>query len=478
MINTIYDEKIRAWLVQHRDRIVEDLMALMRIPSVRGEAAPGAPFGAECARVVEASAQLFADLGFPVRVEAERGYALAQWGEGDKTIGLFGHADVVSPGDGWLYTQPFTPIIKDGVLIGRGCADDKGAVVASACVMAMLRDLGIPLQSRLLAFAGGNEETGMADVQSFVAHEAEPDICLVPDGSFPCSLGEKSKTLLWAQCDTPFAAIRDFRGGIGPTMVLSQVDVVLEPDAALERQLREKIAGSSTYTLATRSDGALHLQVQGVSAHTAYPEGSVNAGALAAELLAQCDALPASDRKTMETVRDLLSSYYGEELGIAYTDERFGRLTCANSIAATENGCLRLNMAAHSGSGRDPAEIEANLQQVWQSHGWHLTELNTRRGFHVDESSPVPGMMQQLCHELTGLDRPLFRMSGGTYSRHLKNGFSMGLSSASLGDVPKLTFPEGHGGLHQPDESMDVDAFLMGIRILTHAVIQCDALLH
>ena len=42
-----------------------------------------------------------------------------------------GHVDVVPPGDDALwYSEPFTPMIKDGVLYGRGAADMKSGVAA------------------------------------------------------------------------------------------------------------------------------------------------------------------------------------------------------------------------------------------------------------------------------------------------------------------------------------------------------------
>ena len=244
MIDKIYDSQVCAWLENNREQIVAYLMDLMRVPSVRGEAENGAPYGAACQQAITAAENLFRSLGFDTRMEADRGYALAFSGSGEKCIGIFGHADVVPPGDNWIHTQPFDPIVKDGMLIGRGCADDKAGIIMAACAMAMVRDLKLPIQSRLLAFAGANEETGMGDVQAFVAHEENPDICLVPDGDFPCSLGEKSKLIMWAECDTPFTAIRDFHGGVSTNVVLGSVEVTLAADEALQAQLAEKTAGS------------------------------------------------------------------------------------------------------------------------------------------------------------------------------------------------------------------------------------------
>lgn len=478
MIHHATDELVRSWLEQHREQLVNDLMTLMRIPSVRSEALPGAPYGAACQQAIEASEQLFASLGFATRMEAERGYALAFHGSGEKCIGLFGHADVVPPGDGWIHTQPFDPVVKDGMLIGRGCADDKAGIVASAYIMAMVRDLSLPVKSRLLGYAGANEETGMADIQSFVAHEENPDICLVPDGDFPCSLGEKSKLIMWAECDTPFVAIRDFRGGLSTNVVLGSVDITLDGSAALRDELNAKIAGNEAFSLQENADGTLSLHVKGVSGHASWPEGTVNAGALAAAVLTECTALPESDRAIMATVRDYVTDPYGMGSGIAHEDPRFGRLSAANGLVETVDGKLRLSMDTRYGTTLPSEELKETLRRVWGSRGWTLPSLDSREGFHVDDNSPVPPLIRDICHEMTGLDRPLFRMAGGTYSHFLKNGFSMGVQTEWAGSQPKMTFPEGHGHVHQPDESLDIDGFLLAIRLMVQILLQCDQLLH
>ena len=64
-----YDGQIRAWINAHKEEILEDHMALCRIPSVRGDAEKNAPYGKECARALQASADLFEKNGFSVRVE-------------------------------------------------------------------------------------------------------------------------------------------------------------------------------------------------------------------------------------------------------------------------------------------------------------------------------------------------------------------------------------------------------------------------
>ena len=52
-------------------------------------------------------------------------------GSGAPHFGFAGHLDVVPPGDGWD-SDPFDPVIEDGVLTGRGANDMKSAIAAFA----------------------------------------------------------------------------------------------------------------------------------------------------------------------------------------------------------------------------------------------------------------------------------------------------------------------------------------------------------
>lgn len=472
MINECYDRKITAWIEEHREEILQDWMALASIPSVRGEAEPGAPFGKECARMLDAAGELYKKYGFDARVEQEKGYTLGFGGTGEKVIGLFGHGDVVPVGDGWIYTEPFTPIIRDGCLIGRGVSDNKSGVIASLSVMRILRDCGIPFGSRMQTFVGADEESGMQDVDAFAATEVMPDLCLVPDAGFPCGFGEKGILRLWACCDTPLKTVREFKGGNAFNVVLDHVDVVLDRNEALEAQLREKIGENTAFTLCAEGD-TIHLTAKGMAKHAGSPDGSVNAALLAAQLLVS--ALEENDKACLQTVCDYLGTYDGEAMGIRHMDEGFGPLTAANGMVEMKDGKLRLSLDVRYGASLPGKELEEKLHKAWNSRGWTVDYLDNDEGFEADADHPVPKILTQVFNTITGFDAKPFRMSGGTYARHLKNAFSVG-AAAGAADVEDTApeMPAGHGGAHQRDEYININRFFRGLRILTHAVILCD----
>ncbi|MDR1361926.1 MAG: succinyl-diaminopimelate desuccinylase [Holosporaceae bacterium] len=60
----------------------------------------------------------------------------AQYGaSGGKSLGFLGHSDVVPAGESWE-SDPFSPLQKDGYLVGRGVSDMKGGIAAFCCAAA------------------------------------------------------------------------------------------------------------------------------------------------------------------------------------------------------------------------------------------------------------------------------------------------------------------------------------------------------
>ena len=474
MIDQELDQKIVVWLKEHREELIEQWMELCRIPSVRGQAEPSAPFGKACAEALAASAGLFERYGFETRLERERGYAISSFGEGEKTIALVAHSDVVPAGDGWTVTEPFEPKLIDGVLYGRGSGDNKAGIIEALCTLAIIRDLKLPVKSRLWAVVGSAEESGMEDMLSFAQNERMPELSVSPDAGFPCGIGEKGIYRAWVRSGETLSAIRDFRGGQAMNVVLGQATVTLDNTPTIKEELQQRIAGSEAFTLTAEGD-TLQLSVIGRSAHAAAAARGVSATLVAAELLKDCESLPQSDRAVMQAVADRLVSPYAAGMGLAHEDPDFGQLTVANGMVKVEQGHLCISFDIRYGTSMPPKELEERFTKSWTAAGWTVENGVNRPGFNTDPDSPFPAIFTEVFNTMTGKDRQPTRLSGGTYCRCLKNAFSVGDRAAdpnSTTVVPEL--PTGHGGLHQPDERIAVDSVFYAVRILVQCLIHCD----
>ena len=105
MISKELQQKVENYADRCRKDVVEDLKALVRIPSVSHYGADGKPFGEGCARALAKALELAEGHGLAVQ-NCGDWYGLAQYGEGDKTIGLFSHLDVRAGGEGWPAHRP------------------------------------------------------------------------------------------------------------------------------------------------------------------------------------------------------------------------------------------------------------------------------------------------------------------------------------------------------------------------------------
>jgi acetylornithine deacetylase/succinyl-diaminopimelate desuccinylase-like protein len=166
--------QLTAYVDRERARLLGDLKAWLRIPSV--STLP--EHAGDCRKAAEWLAGRVRNLGFRVDTIETAGHPIL-WAEGPRVEGAplvlcYGHYDVQPPdplGE-WL-SGPFDPTERDGNLYARGTADDKGQVF---CVVSALEALKattgkLPVNVRLLI--EGEEEVGSKGLTKFLT--AEPD---------------------------------------------------------------------------------------------------------------------------------------------------------------------------------------------------------------------------------------------------------------------------------------------------------------
>lgn len=101
--------------------------------------------------------------GFSVeRVElaAERANLITTWDGGPgKTLVIIGHMDTIPAGQGWKH-DPFSAVIENGKLFGRGAADMKGSLASIVVALEQLKKSGWKPKGKLIFVAAANEEMG------------------------------------------------------------------------------------------------------------------------------------------------------------------------------------------------------------------------------------------------------------------------------------------------------------------------------
>ena len=478
MINKEYDSKIQEWINNNRERIIENWIALCKIPSIKSEPENGAPFGRNCADALEYAAKLFDSENIKSELYADSGYALATYGTGKKKIGLFSHSDVVPVGEDWLYTEPFNPIIKDGTLIGRGTEDNKSGIMAALCITEFLRDYKIPIRSTLQTFIGSDEECGMGDMDRYLQEQTVPDVSIVPDADFPCSTGEKGIYHFWCKSREKLTDIISIQGGEAFNIVLDKVATKIKYSEKLYNEIKTKISDNNAFIL-TDDGNYIKILTKGIAKHASIPEGSLNAAYLTASLLAECENLCENDKTIMVKVKDILSSSYGESLNVAHNDVNFGKTTTVNGMVRVDDGNICLSFDCRYGDTYDPADIDNNSTAALEAFSFDVTYRDNRAGFSIDKNSSIPLRLEDIYAECTGTRLKSVLMSGGTYARRIKNAFSVGTFIISEDrQTPVFKMPEGHGGAHQSDEMIDIEGFFEAVRVIAHYVLACDELIN
>ncbi|HEV2748527.1 MAG TPA: succinyl-diaminopimelate desuccinylase [Allosphingosinicella sp.] len=114
-------------------------------------------------------------------------------GRGSPHFAFAGHVDVVPPGSGWA-TDPFVPMVRDGLLYGRGAVDMKGAIAAfvAACAEAGGHD------GTLSLIVTGDEEGPAvhgtrAIIAWMAARDIRPDMILIGEPTSEARLGDVVK---------------------------------------------------------------------------------------------------------------------------------------------------------------------------------------------------------------------------------------------------------------------------------------------
>ncbi len=468
------DQRIAAYLEAHREEIIAALMRLCAIPSV-DDGGPACSAGADA--VLRETEALCRSAG----IETERGasglYLKMYGGAGDQTIGIFSHGDVVPAGTDWQVCEPYTPLRRDGWLYGRGVKDDKGGIVATVYAMRAIRELGLPCRAGLLGVVGTAEETGMRDLAAFVRDEPMPALSFVPDNRAPFTVGEKSRVKAWLASPPYLCDVLEMRGGEVENAVLDRVTVTLRYREALYEALSLLTAGKEAFSL-TADGERITLTARGLTAHAARPEGSVNAGALACELLADCEALGHEERGVLATAALYLRDPYGGTLGIGREDTIFGKRTAVCGIIRTRGGQLFLTQDIRFEPSASREELETAFAEAVEGEDWLYRIESGSRGFYLGTDTPLSQALLAEYATLTGDSETRPNVSPGiTYARLLKDAYSCGVACPLPGEsLPEL--PEGHGGIHQPDESIGEEELLRGIRLLVHYLLTADEGLH
>ncbi|MBE9517217.1 MAG: dipeptidase [Bacteroidetes bacterium] len=176
---------IKDYVETHKDRFLEELFDLIRIPSISSLAEAKDDMSRAADHIKEALIKAGADhaevketTGWPVV------YGHKMIDESLPTVLVYGHYDVqpVEPLDLWD-SPPFEPEVRDGKIFARGADDDKGQLFMHVKAFELMNASGT-LTCNVKFMIEGEEEIGSPSLKQFCKENKEllkADIILISD---------------------------------------------------------------------------------------------------------------------------------------------------------------------------------------------------------------------------------------------------------------------------------------------------------
>ncbi len=463
------NEKVNAWLEAHQAELLKDIADFCAIPSVKGEAAPGMPFGKGPCDSLQFGADLCARYGFSVKnydnyvAAADLDPALP------RSLDILAHTDVVPAGEGWTVTEPFKVVEKDGRLYGRGTSDDKGPLLCSLYAMRAIKECGVPLKKGVRLIMGADEECGSEDIAYYYQQEPEAEMTFSPDGEFPLINIEKGqfKGTLAKHFTENKAVPRllSLEAGVALNAV-PQKAVLRFEGLALEREDVQKAIAEIEALCEVKCEtaGEDQIIVWGTSAHASTPEAGKNAG-LAAVLLTLKLPLQDSESEMLQQLRKLPALFPygvtdGSGLGIKMEDAESHDLTCTLDMYHIAPDYMEFSFDARTPVMATKENCEDVAKATAEAAGFDFSTPGMIPPHRVAGDSDFVKTLLKAYEDVTGLQGECLAIGGGTYVHHIENGVAFG-----------AVLPGIDTRMHGADEFFDIDNIMLAAKVYAEAIL-------
>ena len=441
-------------VLDYKDEVVKEIQNAIRVKSVKEAPLPGMPFGEGPAKALAHFMDLAKKLGF--KAENFNNYAMhIDMGEGEETLGILAHVDVVPEGDNWTY-PPYSGTIADGKIFGRGTLDDKGPAVISLFAMKAIADSGIKLNKKIRMILGADEESGSACLKYYFGElkMPYPDIAFTPDSSFPVTYAEKGSVRV--KIKKKFNTLQNLviKGGNAFNSVPNEANGVIPVDMLGEVKNKNKVEF-------VKEGNVYKVFSAGIPAHGAHPEKGYNAVSALFEVLKDIE-VKNEELKGLVTFFDKFVKMEtdGESFGVKCTDGETGELTLNLGKINLENNELEIWIDMRVPVKIELDKIEETIKKNTEDYGYEFELYSKSKPLYVPKDSFLVSTLMNIYKELTGdNDAQPVAIGGGTYAKHAKNAVAFG-----------ALLPDQEDRMHQRDEYLEISKIDKLLQIYVEAI--------
>ena len=441
-------------VLDYKDEVVKEIQNAIRVKSVKEAPLPGMPFGEGPAKALAHFMDLAKKLGF--KAENFNNYAMhIDMGEGEETLGILAHVDVVPEGDNWTY-PPYSGTIADGKIFGRGTLDDKGPAIISLFAMKAIADSGVKLNKKIRMILGADEESGSACLKYYFGElkMPYPDIAFTPDSSFPVTYAEKGSVRV--KIKKKFNTLQDevIKGGNAFNSVPNEAHGVIPVDMLGEVRNKNKVEF-------VREGNIYKIFSAGIPAHGAYPSKGYNAVSALFEVLKNIE-VKNEELKGLVTFFDKFVKMEtdGKSFGVKCTDGETGELTLNLGKMCLKNNELEICLDMRVPVKIDLDKIEETIKKNTEDYGYEFELYSKTKPLYVPKDSFLVSTLMNIYKELTGDNnaQPV-AIGGGTYAKHAKNAVAFG-----------ALLPDQEDRMHQRDEYLEISKIDKLLQIYVEAI--------
>lgn len=469
MVSEEIQKKIDEWCDAHEEEYLTDLAKLVKVDSAANMGVlPGKyPFGEGSAKALATAAEMAEKIGFKVE-NRDNFCVVADMGEGNEKVGIFGHLDIVPCGSEWTY-PPFELTREGDTIIGRGVTDDKGPLWASVYSVRCLKELGLLPKRQIEIFMGGDEECGMKDIEHYTeTTEKMPVISFTPDASWPICHGEKGIMRFNILIPNENSNIVSWEGGTVRNVVSDHSELVLDVPFDVAGPKFEGLER----VVAVEYEGKTKVIGTGAAVHASVPYDGISAINLVANAVINSGLANEGALKALQFVAMINGDLNGASIGVPLKDAPSGKLTHVAGVIHTQPGKFDLSIDIRYPVTANGDEIITSIRNYLAPCGVEIVDLEDSAPTYISADSDFVKMTMETINQVFKKDWKPYTMGGGTYARHLPNAYAIGPEDE---DVPS-PFGPYRGGIHQPDETGSVTNLLNAMKVYARLLINLDDL--
>lgn len=454
---------IANYLNENKQKIINDISKLVKIPSIRDESDFGKnkPFGTNIRKAFDELINIAKQNNFIV--EDFDGYAIhIEYGEGNEIVGVLTHIDIVPIYNLDLWeTNPFIVCEKDGFLFGRGVNDNKGPTIGILYAFMFLRSLNIKPKRKIRLIVGGAEETTWECVKHYFSKNEQPKFAFSPDGNFPIINGEKG--ILYFNIKKDYKTLNNnihnitkIKSNKNDGFVCNNIEITF-----YTKNKQELLNSLKNYSeLNEISNNEILVKYENEITLSRNTDRVKNSIFNLTNDLINIEKLNTKGEALKNLlVRYFNEDYYAKKFNLYKQDNEMGTTTLCIMYINFDEKSFEINFDYRYPKGIDKNHILKTFKDFAKKEDLSLSIYKDLKLLYVNPDNPLIEKLSNAYKKVFGTNPELLSKGAASYARALNNGIVFGPTIA--GDITNT---------HKANENISLNTLFKAIEVYIYAL--------